>query len=326
MPVFNGGKFVRNAIESILNQTYTYFRFIIIDDGSTDETPNILAEYVQRDARITVISQENAGITESLNRAVKIADGNFIARMDADDVSMPTRFEKQVAKLRAKPDYVAVGCWVQELFENSAFNHEIAYPDKPDLLKRRLRKETNCYAHGSVMMRRTVLEELDPLYRFKEAEDFDLWLRLTERGPLGIVEEVLYQHHNHAHNISVERISRSASMRSLAVRLAQERARYGREISDWEGEEKKLYKRLPLLNGEEKKQYTDYFEARMLLCAGKTIEARKLLSTVKGDVGNVRNVRIAKLLSYLPGFLIGFILRWRDKIKMKLYYRRQISA
>jgi glycosyltransferase involved in cell wall biosynthesis len=326
MPVFNGDKFVRNAIESILNQTHSDFKFMIIDDGSTDETPNILAEYARKDSRITVICQENAGITESLNRLVRIADGDFIARMDADDVSMPKRFERQVAKLIANPDYLAVGCWVRELFENNALNHEIIYPDKPDLLNRHLRKGINCYAHGSVMMRRAVFEELGLLYRFEEGEDFDLWLRLIERGRLGIVEEVLYQRYNHAHSFSSERIFRTHSNRNLMVRLARERAKYGRELSDWKEEEKRLHKKFPLLDDNEKKRYANYFEARMLLCAGKTIEARRLLSTVKGDLGNVRNVRIAILLSYLPGFLIGFILRWRDKIKGKLYYRRKISV
>ena len=176
------------------------------------------------------------------------------------------------------------------------------------------------------MMRKTVFEEFNLLYRFQEGEDFDLWLRLIERGNLGIVEEVLYQHYNHAHNFSAERIYRSSSIRNLMVRLARERARYGRELSDWKEEEKKLYKRLPLLKENEKKHYADYFEARMLLCAGRTKEAKRLLLTIKGDLKNVRNARIAALLCYLPGFLIGFMLRWRDKIKMKLYYRRQISA
>ena len=221
MPVFNGGKYVGNAIDSILDQTFRDFEFLITDDGSTNDTPNILAEYARKDSRITVISQENAGIAESLNRMVRIAGGNFIARMDADDVSMPKRFGRQVAKLIANPDYVAVGCWVRELFENSALNHEIVYPDKPDLLKRHLRKGINCYTHGSVMMRRTVFEEFGLLYRFEEGEDFDLWLRLSERGTLGIVEEVLYQHYNHAHSFSSERISRTALMRYLMVRLAR---------------------------------------------------------------------------------------------------------
>ena len=110
MPVFNGGKYVGNAIDSILDQTFRDFEFLVTDDGSTDETPNILAEYARNDSRITVISQENGGITESLNRMVRIASGNFIARMDADDVSMPMRLEKQVAKLRANRDYLS--CWL----------------------------------------------------------------------------------------------------------------------------------------------------------------------------------------------------------------------
>ena len=109
MPVYNAEQYIREATESILNQTFRDFEFIITDDGSTDSSREILEEYAANDPRVNLISRPNTGHTTALNQMLAIAKGKYIARMDADDVSMPDRFEKQVAYLNASPECVCVG-------------------------------------------------------------------------------------------------------------------------------------------------------------------------------------------------------------------------
>lgn len=110
MPVFNGAPFVEEAVESILAQTFADFEFIIIDDGSTDRSLELLQRYADRDHRIRLFSQSNLGIGRTRNKALSLATGEFLAVMDSDDVSLPDRFSKQVHYLRDNPDCAAVGC------------------------------------------------------------------------------------------------------------------------------------------------------------------------------------------------------------------------
>src|SRR3954468_5693657 len=109
LAVYNARRYLRQAIDSILAQTFTDFEFIIIDDGSTDDTLAILREYEKRDGRIRLISRPNKGLTTTLNEGLALARGEFLARMDGDDVALPTRFEKQVTYLRDHPECVLVG-------------------------------------------------------------------------------------------------------------------------------------------------------------------------------------------------------------------------
>ncbi|HEY9660554.1 MAG TPA: glycosyltransferase, partial [Allocoleopsis sp.] len=111
MAVYNGSRYVAEAIESILNQTFTDFEFLIIEDGSTDNTVQILQDYANRDPRIKLIQNEqNIGLTKSLNKGLKLAQGKYIARQDADDVSLPHRFEQQIAVFAQNPAAVLVSC------------------------------------------------------------------------------------------------------------------------------------------------------------------------------------------------------------------------
>src|ERR1035437_8612478 len=109
MPVYNAQAYVRQATESILNQSFADFEFIIIHDGSTDDSRKILEELARRDSRIRLVSRPNTGYTKALNEALGLARAPYLARMDADDISMPDSFEKQLAYLQAHPDCVLVG-------------------------------------------------------------------------------------------------------------------------------------------------------------------------------------------------------------------------
>lgn len=188
MPNFNSERFVRDAIESILNQTLKDFEFLIIDDGSTDGSAGIIASY--GDSRIRLIANgTNLGVTASLNRGIDLAAGEYIARMDSDDISMPTRLAEQAAFLDKNPacSMVAVmvllidedgrplGAWADD--RQNATSEEI----------RRFLPRANCLAHPGIMIRKSVLADYRYDSRQRVAQDYDLWLRLCADG-LAIVK------------------------------------------------------------------------------------------------------------------------------------------
>ena len=195
MGVYNAERTVRAAVDSILNQSFGDFEFIIVDDGSTDSTGRILAEYAESDARVHVIKQTNQGLTRSLITGTSQGRGEFIARQDADDVSLPDRLERQIAWLAADDQAVLATSWVED------FSREGVSCGLHKTLEHCVRLSSGMShglvgipAHGSVLMRRRSLERAGG-YRvcFYYAQDSDLWLRLSEFGKFLVVPEVLYR-------------------------------------------------------------------------------------------------------------------------------------
>ncbi len=192
MSVYNGEKYLRDAIDSILNQTYENFEFIIINDGSTDATSKILSEYRQKDNRVIVHAQENMGLTKSLNKGCNFAKGEFIARMDADDISLPTRIEKQVQYLFGHPEIGLIGTYVENLGQPERKLKKPAIPDDDRFLRNYLTTKNSVFTHGSVMFRKSIFDKAGG-YRFPFSEDHELWLRMLQYCRLGIVQEILYR-------------------------------------------------------------------------------------------------------------------------------------
>ena len=202
MPVYNSAGVVGEAVESILHQTLRDFEFIIVDDGSSDATPQILSEYAGRDSRIKLYTQENCGLIATLNRYSRIAVGKYIARMDADDISLPTRLEKQFRFLERHPEIGVLGTWIQDVDEKRAPIIEWPVPADPVVVRWFL-FFGNCIAHPSVMMRRNLLDRLG--YYRPEAihvEDYDLWIRAAEITMLANLPEVLVQYRVSAGSVS----------------------------------------------------------------------------------------------------------------------------
>jgi hypothetical protein len=160
MTVYNGARLVGESIESVLGQTFADFEFIIVDDGSTDETPAVLATYARRDGRISVHTQpHNLGFREALNQGCRLARASLIARLDADDISLPNRFERQVAFLDAHPDVGVVGSAVQLVDERGVRGIVKSFPADPDLVAWSM-LFFNSLAHPAVMLRRALLEQV----------------------------------------------------------------------------------------------------------------------------------------------------------------------
>jgi glycosyltransferase involved in cell wall biosynthesis len=190
MSVYNGEKYLREAINSILNQTFTDFELIIINDGSTDDTLKIIKSY--KDPRIVLVSRKNKGLVASLNEGINKAKGKYIARQDADDVSLPNRLEKQLSYIDSGENIVLV---------SSAFVMFSKNPDKPfathyliddDSLLKRIINVKNPFAHGATMFKRDAAIRAG-LYRdVGPIEDYDLWIRLMDSGQFMFINQVLY--------------------------------------------------------------------------------------------------------------------------------------
>lgn len=206
MSVYNGERYLPRAVESILNQERIEFEFLIIDDGSTDASPAILAEYAARDARVRVITQENQGLTRALIHGCSEARGEFIARQDADDVSATDRLAKQAEWLKQfDTQAVFVSCWAQAIGPEDEILCESRPPaESATATAGMLERLQGPCAHGSVMMRKDAYVAVGGYrWQFYYGQDSDLWIRLAEYGGLGFVPEVLYRYRMRPENISL---------------------------------------------------------------------------------------------------------------------------
>jgi len=190
MSVHNGAIYLRQAIESILKQSYEDFEFIIIDDASTDTTPEIIGSY--RDRRIRVVRNDGKmGLTKSLNRGLDLADGEYIARMDADDISLPERLQRQILFLDSHPAVGVLGTTFKTLENGRLKNPYNVWPVMSDVIKWSL-FFTSPLAHPSVVMRKDLIRQVGKYDSCRiHAQDYDLWCRLADITEFANLEETL---------------------------------------------------------------------------------------------------------------------------------------
>ena len=194
MPAYNAGKFLDEAVCSILDQTFRDFEFIIVDDGSTDDTAFILEKYAKADSRLRVFRQANEGMISALNRGCRLVRGYFIARMDADDISLHHRFERQLDYIEKNPKVGIVGTWITEIAIDGSVRGNWCPSPLPKVLRWR-HFFGGCVHHPSVLIRREILEKID-FYRpdAVHVEDIDLWLRASAITEFGNVPELLFKY------------------------------------------------------------------------------------------------------------------------------------
>lgn len=201
MPAYNAEKYIAEAIESILNQTYRDFEFIIINDGSTDKTEEIILSYT--DDRIVYLKNEkNMGIVYTLNRGLDIAKGEYIARMDADDISLPERFKTQVQFMDKNTDIAVLGTAINifgENIESSIF----ANSSNPKKAKAELFLSSSL-THPTVFIRKSILHKYALHYEeeFAGMEDFRLWWKITGCGDIMSLEVPLLNYRKHSTQIT----------------------------------------------------------------------------------------------------------------------------
>jgi glycosyltransferase involved in cell wall biosynthesis len=220
MPVRDGERFLRQAVDSVLDQTLVDLELIVVDDGSTDSTPELLAAAAARDSRVRVHRQEPGGLTVALNAGCALARAPLIARMDADDVMIGHRLERQYMHLREHPDIAVLGGGIVLVDEHGReIDRERGRP-RPDMMER------NELTHATVTMRTELFRELGG-YRFDQAEDYDLWLRFDERYRISALEKPVLHYRLHPGQFSVAKLERQA-VGFLAVRVAAAARRSGR--------------------------------------------------------------------------------------------------
>ncbi|WP_052464758.1 glycosyltransferase family 2 protein [Geoalkalibacter subterraneus] len=206
MPVYNSEKYLRPSVESILNQTFQDFEFIIINDGSTDSSGTILKEYSKSDQRIKLIEQENKGIVSALNFGFEMSDSEYVIRMDSDDISMPYRIEHQLKFMDSHPG-VGASSSVFEVIDEFG---ELVVTDKGELFSHCSSEMlawsslfTTVLCHPGSIIRKDVFSEIGGYRKeFQYIEDHDLWLRISSISKLAITSEPLIKYRHHGNNLS----------------------------------------------------------------------------------------------------------------------------
>lgn len=191
LPAYNAASTIRESINSVIEQTFSDWELIIINDGSNDNTDSIIRSFI--DKRIIYLNNAvNRGLIYTLNRGFSLAQGKYIARMDADDICLPKRLEKQVAFMEKHPDVVVCGTQIKYFGTKSSRYKKLKFPLDNRALKDMLAMST-CFAHPSVMIRRSVLVSNNVTYDldYKNAEDYSMWIDLSQYGNYANLSESL---------------------------------------------------------------------------------------------------------------------------------------
>lgn len=227
MAVRNGSDYLRASIESILNQTLTRFEFLIMDDGSTDETLRILNEYKEKDARIVVLSRSKRGLTTSLIELAALARGTYIARQDADDISMPERFARQHHYMENNPSVGLVGAYAFKIDSAGKTLERLGHVDSAASVKN-FYKNHNLFVHGALMFRKQAYDAVGG-YRsgFIYSQDYDLSSRIVENMGGANIPQPLYQLRTHDRAISHRKELVQLHLAALVSVFNHERNTYG---------------------------------------------------------------------------------------------------
>lgn len=224
-PVYNNARYMVLGIESILKQTYSNFEYVLVDDGSTDDSLEILRRFERKDPRIRILDRPNTGYIGALNDGLALARAPIIARMDADDVAMPDRFEKQLQYLEKHPECVAVGGRVLLIdSDGDPIREMCAEQTHEEIDAAHLAGRGGTIVHPAMMTRREALRAIGG-YRsdFPWAEDLDLLLRLAEVGRLANLPDLVLHYRQHLDSIGYRRAELQQASVAAAVRAAYER-------------------------------------------------------------------------------------------------------
>ncbi len=222
MPVFNGEKYLAEAIESVRNQTFTDFELIILNDKSTDRTKDIILSYQAKEPRIVFVDKEtNVGPATLRNEGFDLAKGEFIALLDADDLALPTRFEKQIQVMQNHTDIGVCGSWFTTFGENQP-SKIVKHPEKHNLIKVSFLADCTI-GNSTAFFRKSILDGLRYDKAYVPAEDYHLWSRLIVKTKFYILQESLVKYRIHDANISQTKIDNvRKSTRKIKIDLLKQ--------------------------------------------------------------------------------------------------------
>ncbi|SEQ02808.1 Glycosyl transferase family 2 [Faunimonas pinastri] len=228
LPVRNGEAFIASAVESIRRQTFADFELLLVDDGSVDGTPAIVADLARQDSRIRLLHQPGLGLVPALSLGLQQSTGAFVARMDGDDLAAPERLERQLAFLSEHSHVALVGTQIRYMDATGRLTGDLShYPLAPGDVETALMERGCCISHPTIMARRDALVSIGG-YRsaFLAAEDYDLFLRLADSHALANLPEALLDYRRHDGQVSSAKDLRQRFSHDLSV-LAARRRRAG---------------------------------------------------------------------------------------------------
>ncbi len=233
MSVFNGERYLRPAVESILDQSFQDFEFIVIDDGSTDGSASILDSYQTRDPRVKVFHQENQGLIDSLNRGCGLARGKYIARMDADDISVRDRLSWQVDFLENHSEVGLLSGEVEYINAQGKALCTVHLPTDDQEIRSALSRNECPIPHPAAVMRRSVLLSTGGYRKpFLHAEDYDLWLRFAQCSQLANLDKVVLEYRIHPSQVTSRKLRQQCLSTLGAREIASSTDTDAREILD----------------------------------------------------------------------------------------------
>ncbi len=216
MSVYNDSAHLKEALTSILQQTYSDFEFLITDDGSTDESPKILDEYAAKDQRVKVVHQKNIGLTKTLNKSIAEAKGEYVARMDSDDIALPRRLAEEVKFLDSHPETALVSCFTKVI---DAEGKEIG-EHRPGVTHEEIKKLiffSGQIAHPAAMFRKQAFLALGGYdENFKYAQDLDLWFKFIAKYKVANLPEFLFLWRRTPGGIGVAKFKKQRHFAQLA--------------------------------------------------------------------------------------------------------------
>jgi len=206
MPVYNGERFLEEAVDSILKQTYKAFEFIIVDDGSNDRTPEILKRYAEQDSRVKIIRAGKVGISKAMNLGIEAAQYPWIARMDADDVCLPRRLEASIEAAQANPDVVVWGTFIHHINAKGKIlsTSKVGPLTTEQFWEERKKGRAVQVINPSAMMRKDIVDKVGGYKEaFTAAHDIEIFDEMAEYGPILCIPEVLVLYRVHGYSISM---------------------------------------------------------------------------------------------------------------------------
>jgi GT2 family glycosyltransferase len=229
LPVYDAERYLAEAIESILAQTFSDFELLAIDDGSRDGSLALLEEYARRDPRVRLVCRTHTGLVATLNAGLALARGELVARMDADDVALPRRLELQVARLDRDPDLVCVGGAYEVIDAKGRRIDLVRPPEAPEQILAAALEGRSPICHPAALYRRERVIGVGGYdVEVPVAQDYDLWLRLMDVGRLANLSEIVLRLRYHEHSVS----EREQAKQMAYARRICEAARRRRGLSD----------------------------------------------------------------------------------------------
>jgi len=232
---YNGERWLGEAIESVLCQTYPNFEFLILDDGSTDGTWGIIQSYANRDPRIIPWKKENTGLAKTLNHGIAMARGKWIARIDADDVCEPTRLAQQMKFLLQNPKVALLGSWSREFYQDGSGTKMQRYPSSNRKLVSNLLRQKRFFPHSSAIFLAELARSIGGYdYRFLRAEDYNFWLQFSTRTQIECVTQALVRIRKHPSQISNDLGGTQQLIDASSALVAHLlKTRFGEKLEEW---------------------------------------------------------------------------------------------